>query len=79
MIKLSLKISNSYVGVLADRFEILKTEFQKSDPNPSGVFVAYLLDSDGYTFSSIFHCSVNLISEILDCEGNPYQVNTVYI
>lgn len=79
MIRLSLKISNSYVGVLADRFEILKPKTQKGYPDCPGVFVAYLLDSDGYAFSSVFHCSADLFSEICDSEGYPYQVETVYI
>lgn len=80
MIKLSLKICDCWATVEADRFEILKLDSQKSDPYSSGSFMAYnFIPSTNCISSFVFCCSSIFVSEVIDDNGNPYQVETVYI
>lgn len=80
MLKLHLKISDCWATVEADRFEILKLESQKSDPFSSGSFMAYIVSPSTNCIISIpFCCTSSHISEIIDDNRVPYQVETVYI
>lgn len=79
MIKLSLKICDCWVSLEADRFEIVVVESQKSNPS-AGTFMAYNLFPSTNCISSIsFCCSLLFVSDILDENGSPYKVETVYV
>lgn len=80
MLKLHLKICDCWATVEADRFEIIKLESQKSDPLSSGSFMAYIVSPSTNCILSIpFCCSACRISDIVDDNGFPYQVETVFI
>lgn len=79
MIKLSLKICDCWASIEADRFEIVFVESQKSNPS-AGAFMAYSLYPSTNCIRSIsFSCSLLFISDILDENGSPYMVETVYV
>lgn len=80
MIKLHFRINGCWACVEADRFEILKLESQKSDPLSTGLFMAYMVNPlNDCIVSILFCCSSSDISEVVDDEGFPYQVKTVFI